>query len=62
VLEPRRFHRDVISVTAPADGVALRVPLVYAGETTTVHFDTAESVAVTSAPTGPVVIHRTVVP
>ncbi|MDQ3032929.1 MAG: hypothetical protein M3Y87_10965 [Myxococcota bacterium] len=51
-----------ITVVDPADSVALRVPLAYMGERTTVRFDTAESNVVSSDGTGPVVVHRTIVP
>lgn len=52
----------VISVTAPSDAVALRVPLSYAGSRGTVRFDTIETTVVTATSEGPVVIHRTIVP
>ena len=45
----------------PADAVALRVPLAYTGEPTTVRFDTDAGNVVCSDGEGPVVIHRTVV-
>lgn len=51
-----------ITVIDPADSVALRVPLAYMGERTTVRFDTAETNVVCSDGTGPVVVHRTIVP
>jgi hypothetical protein len=53
---------SVITVTEPADAVALRVPLSYAGERTTVRFMSSATTVVTRDATGPVVIHRIVVP
>lgn len=53
---------SIITVTAPADAVALSVPLSYAAERTSVRFDTTETVVVARDATGPVVVHRTVVP
>lgn len=53
---------SVISVTAPADSVALRVPLSYSGERTTVRFATSEVTVVAADSMGPVVVHRTIVP
>jgi hypothetical protein len=51
-----------IDVVDPADSVALRVPLAYMGERTTVRFDSPDGNVVCSDGTGPVVIHRTLVP
>lgn len=51
-----------IDVVDPADSVALRVPLAYMGERTTVRFASTDGNVVCSDGTGPVVIHRTLVP
>jgi hypothetical protein len=53
---------SVIIVSEPADAVALRVPLAYAGERTTVRFLSSDATVVTRDSMGPVVIHRTIVP
>ena len=59
-------HTDIalttLSVVEPGDPVALRVPLMYRAERSSVRFDTAESLVVVRDTTGPVVIHRTIVP
>jgi hypothetical protein len=51
-----------ITVSDPADSVALRVPLEYVGERTTVRFDTGDGNIVCRDEMGPVVVHRTYVP
>ena len=51
-----------IQVMAPSDAVALGVPLSYASEPATVRFETAVSTTVAADGTGPVVVHRTIVP
>jgi hypothetical protein len=53
---------DAVRVSAASDAVALGVPLMYSGETTTVVFDSPDETMVVSHPSGPVVIHRTVSP
>lgn len=51
-----------IMVVEPSDAVALRVPLTYAYERETVRFETTQPTVVCSDGTGPVVVHRTIVP
>ncbi|MFK7987845.1 MAG: hypothetical protein AB8I08_17640 [Sandaracinaceae bacterium] len=52
----------VLDVVAPGDAVALGVPLRYRAEASSVRFLTDEGETVVAAPSGPVVIHRTVIP
>jgi hypothetical protein len=54
--------REVLSVVAPTDAVAVGVPLSYRGERTTVRFDARDGVAVIADAIGPVVVHYTVLP
>ncbi len=53
-----------VSVDAAAfgDAVAIGVPAMYRAETTSVRFDTTEPLTVVRDATGPVVVHRVVVP
>lgn len=51
-----------VSIVAAADAVALRVPLTYTAERTSVRFDSPDGTVVASDGIGPVVIHRTLVP
>ncbi len=53
---------STITISSAADAVALRVPLAYLAERRSVRFDSTEAVMVARDPTGPVVIHRTVLP
>ncbi len=53
---------DTIDLVSPADAVALGVPPLYFAETNSVSFTTMESDVVCEHSSGPVVLHRTVVP
>ena len=52
----------VITIATPADAVAVRVPLRYVGQRTTVHFTTTDGVIVARDDIGAVVVHVTVLP
>lgn len=53
---------STVRIASPSDAVALRVPLAYSAERTTVRFMTTDVAIVADDSMGPVVVHHTVVP